>query len=125
MKNRQYYELHEKRLADWDLVSAFTYNDVAYEGQQYSLDNVESVLYKEKNKVHGTSCEWLVKLCDGRYAALEGWCDYTGWDCGSGLAIKIAAGLDDCKAYITDKEALETQLQVGPKRYFRDLVVIK
>ncbi len=31
-----------------------------------------------------TSWIWLVALSDGSHWWLEGWCDYTGWDCRSG-----------------------------------------
>jgi hypothetical protein len=32
---------------------------------------------------------WIVKLRDDRYVLLEGWCDYTGWDCQSTLDVEI------------------------------------
>ncbi len=28
---------------------------------------------------------WVLKLTDGRFVLVEGWCDYTGWDCQSGI----------------------------------------
>jgi len=29
---------------------------------------------------------WVLELQNGKFALLEGWCDYTGWDCQSGLS---------------------------------------
>jgi len=28
---------------------------------------------------------WILKLGDERYICLAAWCDYTGWDCASGI----------------------------------------
>lgn len=39
----------------------------------------------------GDGSEWsggfLMKLKDGRYAYLTGWCDYTGWGCQDGVEL--------------------------------------
>lgn len=42
---------------------------------------------------HGDYAEWtggfLLRLKDGRYAYIEGWCDTTGWGCQDGVETTI------------------------------------
>lgn len=50
----------------------------------------------------------IVRLRSGGFAALEGWADYTGWDCGSGLEITFHDTPEDAWRYGigTDSRAL-------------------
>ena len=44
---------------------------------------------------HGDYAEWrggfVMKLDDGRYCYLEGWCDTSGWGCQDGVEIRFAS----------------------------------
>lgn len=49
------------------------------------------------------SFEWLVELHDGRFLHVEGWHDYTGWDCQSGVSVcAVGATLAEVAAHLTD-----------------------
>ena len=46
---------------------------------------------------------WLVKFKDGRFALVEGWHDYTGWDCQSGVEVcHVGESEAECAGYLTD-----------------------
>lgn len=47
---------------------------------------------------------WVVRLIDGRWAAVRGWHDYTGWDCQSGLKTEWYATKDDAFRTLVDWE---------------------
>lgn len=69
-----------------------------------SLDgtNIEPVLRKNVTEVlasvngENDQDSWIciVKLSDGRFACLEGSCDYTGWDCHAGNTITVASSVE-------------------------------
>jgi hypothetical protein len=40
---------------------------------------------------------FVMKLANGRFAYLSGWCDYTGWGCQDGAEVEHAARLKDLK----------------------------
>lgn len=37
---------------------------------------------------------FVLKLCDGRFAYLSGWCDTTGWGCQDGAELTFADSLE-------------------------------
>ena len=43
-------------------------------------DEVERVVASEEGEHDAESWVAVLAYKDGRYAYLEGWCDYTGWD---------------------------------------------
>lgn len=43
------------------------------------------LLMVEKGYNDGDDWLWLVRLSNGHHWWLRGWCDYTGWDCRSGV----------------------------------------
>lgn len=45
----------------------------------------------------GTEIVGVLKLKDGRYAIVEGSCDFTGWESQSGAIIRVAADLARAK----------------------------
>ena len=53
--------------------------DDAHAGR-FTRENVVSVLAMENGENDGPSWIGVFKLDDGRWAFLEGSCDYTGWD---------------------------------------------
>lgn len=50
--------------------------------------------------------DWLglFRLRDGRYAFIEAWCDYTGWDCQSGGCATVANRIEDLIRWGMSKE---------------------
>lgn len=50
------------------------------------------------------SFTWVLQLVDGRWAAVRGWHDYTGWDCQSGLRTEWYATEDDAMRTLVDWE---------------------
>lgn len=58
-------------------------------------EDVESVIHYRAGE--NDSDSWLIvaKLTDGRFAYINAWCDYTGWDCQAGGEITYADSLDD------------------------------
>lgn len=47
---------------------------------------------------------WILRLTDGRWAAVRGWHDYTGWDCQSGLRTEWYATKDEAFRTLVDWE---------------------
>lgn len=78
---------------------------------EYSLDDFTETLNVLGNKLAIVKCikaygqspeggvSWeggfVVKLKDGRYAHISGWCDYTGWGCQDGVNVDYANKLSD------------------------------
>ncbi len=72
---------------DWDdLRSAFEENS----SDELSLRHVLGILAEIPGENDELNWHWIVKLTDGRYAYIQGWCDYTGWDCQSGIDYEFA-----------------------------------
>ena len=57
----------------------------------------------------GESIEAVVRLKDGRWAYVEGSCDYTGWDCQAGADAYYASS----EAELLDQIPLETRVRFG------------
>ena len=76
MDDWEKYRAAEKRLGDWNLVSAFENN----EDVELKIEDIDKVVAVHEGERDGNIWIWLVKLCSKEYALLEGWCDYTGWD---------------------------------------------
>lgn len=56
---------------------------LAYNGQEFEIDDIVKVLAISEGARDGDAWGWLLQLTDGRIAYLQGGCDYTGWDCQS------------------------------------------
>jgi len=64
---------------DYDLDACLEYNP--QEG--ITPDTIDRVLAVWQGENDGDSWRWVLALTDGRFAYVNGWCDYTGWDCRS------------------------------------------
>lgn len=76
-----YWEDQEKYLLlgiDDDLYECLHYNP-----QTFDIDNIKQVLAVHEGKNDGDDWRWVVALKNGKFAFLQGGCDYTGWDCQS------------------------------------------
>jgi len=68
----------------WDFASGCNYNDwgpLAEEGV-----GIVSLVMLQQGENDGAEWQWSVETTDGRTWLVEGGCDYTGWDCRSGLS---------------------------------------
>jgi hypothetical protein len=81
--------------------------------KEFSLSDIERVLAVFEGQNDEEDWAWVLRMKDGRYFYLEGWCDYTGWDCRSGafcnlFDIPMDAALSASKDYI--RESLVRQI---------------
>lgn len=58
--------------------------------QSFTVDDVAELLAISEGENEGPSWWWILSLKDGRFLALTGWCDYTGWDCQSDAESRFA-----------------------------------
>jgi hypothetical protein len=76
-----YYDNYKKIVevgGDDDLASCLQYNE-----QPFGVDDIKQVLAVWDGEHDGDHYRWILEMKDGRYMYLNGWCDYTGWDCQS------------------------------------------
>ncbi len=64
---------------DYDLDACLRYNPQ----DDITPDAIEHVLAVWEGENDGDDWRWIVALTDGRFAFIQGGCDYTGWDCSS------------------------------------------
>lgn len=98
-----------KRLDSYDWEQAFgesgSHNDTPapdivppgakVSGERVTRGDVAEIIAIEDGENDGESWVGVFLLHDGRYAAVEGSCDYTGWDCQSGTTVTVAASVTD------------------------------
>ena len=72
-----YYDLPPERREqlDYDLYFCLEYNP-----QSFTESDIANVLAVHEGKNDGENWVWVLGMKDGRFAYLEGSCDYTGWD---------------------------------------------
>ena len=51
----------------------------------FSEADIKDIVAEVPGENDEYSWYWILKLTNKKYALLSGWCDYTGWDCQSGL----------------------------------------
>ena len=74
----------------------------------------ESVVFSWEHGADEPTFARLVKLKDGRFAAVSGWHDYTGWDCQSGVTVDHVAGtLGECVPFLVDDPRREYEASRG------------
>ena len=69
----------------WDFVACLNYNPAP----GFTAEDVEELTVVDmddawRDQQRDGSVTWEAVLADGRRFRVEGWCDYTGWDCQSG-----------------------------------------
>ena len=52
----------------------------AHEYAGWAREDVEKIIYAEAGENDGDAWIGLFLLKNGKYAGLNAWCDYTGWD---------------------------------------------
>ena len=101
-----------KRTPDEDMKDAFDQNFTP----EFKLDDINNVLAGIAGENDEYNWYWVVELKDGRFALIDAWCDYTGWDCRSGVAIELGSTPDEVIEKAPDKERyshrrIKTQLK--------------
>ncbi len=69
---------------DADLQAAYEENAGSF---PFGIEEVATVLLLQEGERDGEEWTWRVTLNDGRVFLVVGWCDYTGWDCRSGVTV--------------------------------------
>ena len=64
-----------------DLYYAIEYNPP----EQFSKEDILEIVAEVVGENDEFSWWWVIKMKNKKYFLLEGWCDYTGWDCQSGI----------------------------------------
>ncbi len=62
-------------MIDYDLRACLEYNP-----QTFGVDEIQKIHAVWEGENDSDSWRWVLQLKDGRFAFLQGWCDYTGWD---------------------------------------------
>jgi hypothetical protein len=118
----------ERAWDDYDLAACLRENpDVGV-----TPEGITAILAVWEGANDEDSWRWIVALTDGRFALIEGWCDYTGWDCASGAFIGFADSAEAALDLVgniggwrddTDvaaKESLTNQLRSGKVKTWRE-----
>jgi hypothetical protein len=112
---------------DYDLHACLEYNETGI-----SASDIEDVLAVWEGENDGADWRWVVKLTDGRFAFIQGWCDYTGWDCQSNAFATVhdspqesaeQALTHDNEGFNADRDvrdALLSQLTQGKSQTWRE-----
>ncbi len=66
----------------WDFLSAVRHNGHPFGEEPPAITDIK--MTKQGANDEG-SWEWKVSFANGDIWKVEGWCDYTGWDCQSGI----------------------------------------
>ena len=84
-----YYDMpqdqRERTGIDHDLFTCLKENP-----QPFTIDDIAKVLAVHEGANDGDDWRWVLSLNDGRFVFLQGWCDYTGWDCQSDASSAFA-----------------------------------
>jgi len=89
-------------------MSSYGTGDFSESIRELAVTEIESVLAAWGNVDNEGKCcdecggEWsggfLLKMKDGRFAYVTGWCDYTGWGCQDGVETTFYATQPDLKS---------------------------
>jgi hypothetical protein len=72
----------EKHDGGYDLKACLEYNSYSI---PFGEEDIENVVAQIPGHNDEDNWFWIIQLKDGRFALLDAWCDYTGWDCQSGV----------------------------------------
>jgi hypothetical protein len=115
---------------DWDLDACLDNNDIGI-----SPSDITAILAVWEGENDEDDWRWIVQLTDGQFALIQGWCDYTGWDCQSGARVHRGDSPEDAIAAAMGQErfwegewalpehvltSLRDQLVNGKKKTWRE-----
>jgi hypothetical protein len=88
--------------------TSYDFSESVAQATGFDMGDIESAIAAWGQ--HGDDAEWtggfLLKLKDGRFAYIEGWCDTTGWGCQDGVETTIF-------------DQVPEQLEALPSEYYR------
>jgi hypothetical protein len=100
-------EEQAKRGIDYDLSAALYYNEEAD-----LIDKIHHVYAVWQGENDGDSWRWIFVLSGGQYVFMAGWCDYTGWDCQSGITITYGGTIKDVVKAMVDEEGITSPVAI-------------
>ncbi len=121
-----YYERRQNmqdRGIDWDLEAALQHNI----GEGLELDDIARAVCVKEGANDEENWIWYVQTNDGRVAEIDGWCDYTGWDCQSGIDITFLSkeftldGAIETWRSKMDREMLDPNLPIIDQETWRKM----
>ncbi len=65
----------------------------------FTANDIKIVLAVWEGENEADSWRWIFQLNSDKYVLLEGWCDYTGWDCQSGAFHVVCDSPNDALEY--------------------------
>ncbi len=79
-------------------MSTYSLNDFAESLQRVKLPSPPFEVIRSWGEGYQPGQEWsggfVMKLADGTFAYLSGWCDYTGWGCQDGAHITLSPTIE-------------------------------
>lgn len=81
---------------NYDLKAACRYNDI-------KSDDIKGIKLEILGQNDGPGWHWIVETESG-FAYIEGWCDYTGWDCQSSANRYDAVSLQEALQLVAEEE---------------------
>ena len=54
----------------------------------FSTDDIVQIIAEVPGENEELSWWWLLRLADDKFALVSAWCDFTGWDCQSGVTVE-------------------------------------
>ena len=85
--------------------TSYDFSESVAQAEGFTMPDIETAIaaWGEDGDYHEWSGGFLLKLKDGRFAYIEGWCDTTGWGCQDGVETTIYGAQPDL-ASLTDRK---------------------
>lgn len=99
-------EAYAPRGIDWDLNACLGNNPQ----KGFTIDDIARVLAVWEGENEGADWRWIIQLKDSRFVALQGGCDYTGWDCQSSADSIVYSTIAEALAHFKDQEEIWASL---------------
>ncbi len=80
---------------DWQ--SAMLYAD-------FKFEDIQKIEYTREGFNDGDHWHLIVLLKNGKYAALNAWCDYSGWDCQAGGSSQEFDSIDQAHEWLIKED---------------------
>lgn len=65
----------------------------------FQVDDIVRVIHAVNGENDGDHWVGVFELADGRFAFIEAWCDYTGWDCQSGGTAWVSHSYENLRQF--------------------------
>lgn len=99
------------KTSNYDLYAALEENP---QDSGITFQEITEILANIEGQNDGNNWIWIVALDNGKFAYLEGGCDYTGWDCQSSLDSTILnTPTDGIELVERDEKDLELDIQTS------------